>query len=1009
MKLHVLLLLVTFMFFSNDLFSQCCGDGNCDPGETAATCPSDCGGSSTFNCANTIGSFFDSPSWPVNYATASSNGWCYTIDEPYPTTVCFEYVVPPVSDAVRVSFAISGCNTSGTNQGNTPGGCNGANITNSVVSSVATFDNDCNQITSNMQIGGCYAPGDIITVCINLNQSAACGPITICPVLNCGTSECSTDSGTTFTCPPFDFSINGGYSDPCVNNSGYVVATPDCGDHFSYLWNDPLSQTDSIATGLSAGTYDVLVTNSAFPMCDTSMSFTLDPIMGFSVDTILSENPSCSGDCDGEISAFVSGGSGNFSYAWFDSGGNPVGTNTSSITNLCSGDYSVEITDNGGSGTITIFSEDFETGGTGWNLNVSLGGEGSDPNYFVINDNEGGVPPGGCGVAGNGDATLHITSAFFPNGGAAYDAGGLCGLLYCPETHRRAESPVINTTGYSGLTLNFDYIANGSIPNDQATVWYNDGSGWNQLGTALNSGVCTSGQGLWSVYSHLLPASCDNNPNLQIAIQWDNNDDGVGTDPSVAINNLSIVTTGTSTPCTTTEFVTISDPSSVNPSFTLDNFCEGAAVAATNVTPAGGVFSFNPAPSDGATINPTTGMISGGNGGNTYSVTYTLNGGGTCPVSVIESVQVYSVPEPVITGTFQYCTGGSALLDAGSGYDSYSWSTGESTQTISTTTSDPVFVTVTDANGCQGTSDPVNITESTTIVYNSIIEICDGENAVIHGVSQSTSGIYSETFTTGSGCDSTSNVQLVVHPLPNPIINGDLVYCHGEFAHLNVVGNYDSYLWSTGETTPTIATTTSLPITVTVTDINGCSAISPPVSLDGPPIASVSATPSEGESPLEVLLTNNSQNGITYYWDFGNDSTLMTNNTSSQVQVYDSLGTYTVMLIAEKNGCVDTAYVTIIITNDLPLIVEFPNVFTPNGDNTNDFFLFKGVNAKELEIFILNRWGEDVYHSTDVDFKWDGVSSRGKEVTDGVYFYKYKITGFNKEIVEGHGYVHVSR
>src|SRR4051812_8591068 len=87
-----------------------------------------------------------------------------------------------------------------------------------------------------------------------------------------------------------------------------------------------------------------------------------------------------------------------------------------------------------------FFTENFDTGAPGWMLNVVTGAEGADPNFFTISDNEGGVAPPGCGVASNGNKTLHVTSVFNPSGGASYDAGGLCGFLYCPQTNRRTES-----------------------------------------------------------------------------------------------------------------------------------------------------------------------------------------------------------------------------------------------------------------------------------------------------------------------------------------------------------------------------------------------------------------------------------------------------------------------------------------------------------------------------------------------------------------------------------------
>jgi len=109
-----------------------------------------------------------------------------------------------------------------------------------------------------------------------------------------------------------------------------------------------------------------------------------------------------------------------------------------------------------------IYTENWTSGGTGWTLNVSTGVEGADPNFWIVADNEGGgiTPdlgaPGSCGVANNANNTLHVTSVFNPTGGAAYDAGGLCGLLFCPQANRRTESPIINCTGQSTITLNFN-------------------------------------------------------------------------------------------------------------------------------------------------------------------------------------------------------------------------------------------------------------------------------------------------------------------------------------------------------------------------------------------------------------------------------------------------------------------------------------------------------------------------------------------------------------------------
>jgi len=195
-----------------------------------------------------------------------------------------------------------------------------------------------------------------------------------------------------------------------------------------------------------------------------------------------------------------------------------------------------------------FWTEDWTTGGTGWTFNVSTGAEGADPNFFTVSDNEGGgiAPnlgaPTSCGLASNGNNTLHVTSVFFPTGGAAYDAGGLCGLLFCPETNRRSESPTINCTGKTTISVNFNYIEGGQTTFDDATFYYFDGAVWTFLDNMPKTLTGCGGQGLWTSRTIALPVSADNNPLVKIAFSWLNNDDGVGSDPSFAVDDITLST-----------------------------------------------------------------------------------------------------------------------------------------------------------------------------------------------------------------------------------------------------------------------------------------------------------------------------------------------------------------------------------------------------------------------------------------------------------------------------------
>src|SRR5690606_22484783 len=85
----------------------------------------------------------------------------------------------------------------------------------------------------------------------------------------------------------------------------------------------------------------------------------------------------------------------------------------------------------------------------------------------------------------------------------------------------------------------------------------------------------------------------------------------------------------------------LADPATADAGFDFNDFCEGSTNGPTNVVTAGGTFAFNPVPTDGATINSTTGEISNEVPGATYTVEYTV--GGACPVSEIQTVDVTSI------------------------------------------------------------------------------------------------------------------------------------------------------------------------------------------------------------------------------------------------------------------------------------------------------------------------------------------------------------------------------
>lgn len=213
----------------------------------------------------------------------------------------------------------------------------------------------------------------------------------------------------------------------------------------------------------------------------------------------------------------------------------------------------------------TVFwSEDFSTGcnqGAGaasyagsngaWST-TSTGTNDPEANLWFVSATEAFTGSYNCGDGcGNNasltNATLHIGNAAITtlglpaDNGATYNTGGLCqSFAICVITNTRAESPVIDCSAASGITLSFSYMEGGDNTVDDGTVWYYDGSSWSLLTNPSKTSTQCAPQGHWQPLSISLPASADNNPNVKIAFNWTNNDDGAGSDPSFAVDSIRL-------------------------------------------------------------------------------------------------------------------------------------------------------------------------------------------------------------------------------------------------------------------------------------------------------------------------------------------------------------------------------------------------------------------------------------------------------------------------------------
>lgn len=81
---------------------------------------------------------------------------------------------------------------------------------------------------------------------------------------------------------------------------------------------------------------------------------------------------------------------------------------------------------------------------------------------------------------------------------------------------------------------------------------------------------------------------------------------------------------------------------------------------------------------------------------------------------------------------------------------------------------------------------------------------------------------------------------------------------------------------------------------------------------------------------------------------------------------------------------------------DFSNVCAFPNAFSPNGDGINDILRFNCINISEVQITILNRWGEVVAMSSDMDKVWDGTF-KGQASQSGVYSMIVQYEVYNQE------------
>ncbi|GAB4413489.1 MAG: hypothetical protein OHK0039_20440 [Bacteroidia bacterium] len=513
--------------------------------------------------------------------------------------------------------------------------------------------------------------------------------------------------------------------------------------------------------------------------------------------------------------------------------------------------------------------------------------------------------------------------------------------------------------------------------------------------------------------------------------------------PAASIANPSAASTSVSNLDTTTMFYLLAESLdgcravdsvriAVYEVFTLEDtfVCTGNSIV---LNTSNGV-SFNWLPNDG-TLSSTT--VASPVASPLVSTTYTVTAVSAAGCISTKDVRVDVLPQPqaVVGADTAICAGSSVQLLASGGI-SYQWTpVGGFDPTLSNPVATPdqttrYTVVVRDAAGCADTA-TMTVTVNPTPPVEAIgdARICEGDTtrlratgaqsyewspaASLIGPGSSNPLAFPTATTTyivigldANGCQASDSVTVGVVARPVTAITGQNRLCIGGSIELTASGG-DRYVWSTGDTTALIEVVPNQATTYYATAYSGqCAGVPDSITVDvffDYPEAAFNFTPTVGYAPQEVTFTNASAGAASYVWDFGFGAPSREEN---PLFIYPAAGSYTITLIAlSATGCADTAQAEILIDN---VMLHVPSAFSPNADDSNDFFLVGYNGIRTLQVRIFSRWGPLVYESDNPDFRWDGTY-QGAPVPEGVYVFVIDGVGENGRSYQRVGTVTVFR
>jgi len=371
--------------------------------------------------------------------------------------------------------------------------------------------------------------------------------------------------------------------------------------------------------------------------------------------------------------------------------------------------------------------------------------------------------------------------------------------------------------------------------------------------------------------------------------------------------------------CTRTDSVTV-NVVSFNASAGPDkSFCKGGSAQLT-IT-GGDLFIWNTLP--GLSCYNCRNPIASPDTTTAYTVTIT-DFSGSCVQRDTVTVTVFESPPIKFYNDSVYCFVSSLDLDAGLGFTSYSWNTGDVTRKITLTQPGLYSVTVTDSNGCVQ-SDSIRLENRVppTVSLCCDTVTCAGNSVTLNagsgyagyswntGATDSsitvfTTGNYAVTVVDANNCPAIDTAA-VTFSTPDVDFGPDVTLCTDDTLVLIAGRSYNNYLWSDGTTDTFIIATSPDTFSVIATDTLGC-IDRDTLALSYYPGNPVDIGPDKSTCNNRPVIFNAGTGYIIYMWS---------DNTTGQTISPATAGTYSVTVI-DNNGCSYTD--SAVLTDETPTV-----------------------------------------------------------------------------------------